>query len=67
MTTILTQGNNDSTRRCDAKCHNAKESGCTCVCGGRYHGAGSSREAQELLQADIEAGRLGEGGPAVVG
>jgi hypothetical protein len=26
--------------RCDAKCYNAKEPGCTCVCGGRNHGAG---------------------------
>jgi hypothetical protein len=26
--------------RCDAKCHDAKEPGCDCICGGRNHGVG---------------------------
>lgn len=28
------------TRRCDAKCYNGKHARCTCICGGRNHGAG---------------------------
>lgn len=40
--TIMTQGNSDGERRCDATCHKAKKAGCVCICGGRYHGKGSS-------------------------
>jgi len=36
MATILRVG---AKRRCDARCHGAKQSGCNCICGGRYHGA----------------------------
>jgi len=49
--TIITQANGDgTTRRCDATCHNAKHARCTCICGGRYHGAGN--QAQEMLTRD---------------
>jgi len=27
--------------RCDAKCHNATEDECDCICGGRLHGVGA--------------------------
>lgn len=27
--------------RCDAKCHNAVEPACDCICGGRLHGVGA--------------------------
>jgi hypothetical protein len=50
MATIMTQGNSEGTRRCDGTCHNAKKPKCTCICGGRYHGAG--KMAQELLTRD---------------
>lgn len=50
--TIMTQGDNHSTRRCDGTCHKAKRPECTCICGGRYHGKGSSEAAQEALTAD---------------
>jgi hypothetical protein len=48
--TIMTQGNSDGTRRCDGTCHNATKPKCTCICGGRYHGAGQA--AQERLTRD---------------
>lgn len=60
MTAILVVGNSDGERRCDAHCHEAREPECTCICGGRYHGAGS--RALELVQRDlvdhVELGRI---------
>lgn len=53
-------GNSEGERRCDAKCHNAKEPGCDCICGGRYHGCGNSEIAQGNLQKDCEGGVWGE-------
>lgn len=29
--------------RCDAKCHDAHEPDCDCICGGANHGAGGTR------------------------
>ena len=52
MSTIMTQGDSDGQRRCDATCHKAKKPKCTCICGGRYHGKGSSEAAQEQLTRD---------------
>lgn len=62
MTTIMLVGSSDSreARRCDAKCHAAKKPACDCVCGGRYHGCGNSKVAQEHLQKDSEQGIWGE-------
>jgi hypothetical protein len=38
---LLTQKVGDGpTRRCDARCYNAKGGKCECVCGGRNHCAG---------------------------
>lgn len=50
MATIMTQGNSEGTRRCDGTCHNAKTPKCSCICGGRYHGAG--KQAHEMLTRD---------------
>jgi hypothetical protein len=36
----MSQGSSSGSRRCDAKCYNASTSKCTCICGGRNHGAG---------------------------
>lgn len=60
MTTLLIVGNSESSRRCDAKCHQATEPNCDCICGGRYHGRGT-HTARELLHADVLAGRFGAG------
>lgn len=35
MSTIMKAGN----LRCDATCHSAKGTKCTCICGGKFHGA----------------------------
>jgi hypothetical protein len=33
----------DATRRCDARCYNAKGGKCNCICGGRNHCAGEQK------------------------
>jgi hypothetical protein len=33
--------------RCDAKCHDATEPDCDCICGGRLHGIGSDRAIEQ--------------------
>lgn len=44
MTTLLAFYNSDGcVGRCDAKCYNAKDERCTCICGGANHGAGKSQ------------------------
>lgn len=41
MPTIITAtSGNGKTRRCDARCYNARGKKCTCICGGRNHGVG---------------------------
>ena len=49
MSMIMQSGN----RRCDSVCHSAKGSKCTCICGGRYHGASVNR-SMESERRDIE-------------
>ena len=65
MTTLITAGNSEGSRRCDARCYNAKGPKCDCICGGRNHGAGlqqageNTREmAEEWLSqmAEVAAG-----------
>ena len=44
MATLMTWGNSDGTKgRCDARCHDAKEPECSCMCQGRYHGIGQEQ------------------------
>ena len=39
MTTVMWWGNSDGLKgRCDAKCHEATEPECDCMCGGQFHG-----------------------------
>jgi hypothetical protein len=46
MTTFLsTQTLDETTRRCDANCHNAKKPSCACICGGMNHGKGNKQAA----------------------
>lgn len=52
MATIMAVSNSEGTRRCDGTCHTAKRPKCVCVCGGRYHGVGSTTTAQEMLTRD---------------
>lgn len=57
MATIMSQsfgkGGLGSNRRCDATCHKARKPECGCICGGKYHGKGSSDAAQEALTEDF--------------
>lgn len=50
MATLLTVGNSEGERRCDAKCYDAKAPGCECCCGGANHGKGRA-----AAQANVEA------------
>jgi hypothetical protein len=38
--TLITIGNSEGSRRCDARCYDAKGSNCDCMCGGKNHGKG---------------------------
>lgn len=63
MTTVMTAGNSEGTRRCDATCHDAKGSKCECICGGRNHGVGFERAMENTVKygkAVLE--ELAEGG-----
>lgn len=57
MTTIMSVGNSEGSRSCDASCHNATGPDCDCICRGRYHG--KKDQAQQLLQEDLEKGVWG--------
>lgn len=53
MATVMSWGNSEGTKgRCDAKCHNAKEPKCECMCGGRYHGAGLKDGGVQEIQRE---------------
>lgn len=55
MSTIMSQhgaGGGEKGRHCNATCHRAKKPKCACICGGRYHGVGSSEAAQQMLTKD---------------
>ena len=44
MTTLISyQSSGGDQGRCDAKCYDATEPKCTCICGGRNHGAGKQQ------------------------
>jgi hypothetical protein len=38
--TLITIGNSEGSRRCDARCYDAKGPKCSCCCGGKNHGKG---------------------------
>ena len=60
MTSIIVRTTSDGMRRCDATCHKAKGGKCACICGGLYHGIGSSEEARRLLTENARGGGYGE-------
>jgi hypothetical protein len=64
MVTLLSVGNSEGERRCDARCHQATEPDCDCICGGRYHGCGLA-QAREQLGQDLRDGRYGTGAQAI--
>lgn len=51
MTTLIAVYNSGGlVGRCDAKCYEAHEPTCTCVCGGANHGAGYQRAADNTRE-----------------
>lgn len=51
MTLIeIRDGSGTVVGRCDAKCYNAEQSHCDCVCGGMNHGAGKQRALENTKE-----------------
>lgn len=56
--TLITSTNSEGSRKCDARCYNAKCSICTCICNGKNHGVGrrqaeaNTRKYQEEIIED---------------
>jgi hypothetical protein len=60
VTLISYQSSGGDQGRCDAKCYDATEPDCDCICGGRNHGAGKERAVEntrELAQSWVDAAR----------
>ena len=60
MTLISYQSSGGDQGRCDAKCYDAHEEPCDCICGGRNHGAGREQAIEnmrELAESWIEQAR----------
>lgn len=59
MTLIEVRGGDGKLRgRCDARCYNAREPHCECICGGRNHGVGLQKaieQTREQAEQWIEA------------
>lgn len=55
-------------RRCDAKCYNAHHPGCSCICGGKNHGAGLQQAIDNVRDIFLPAiaERSGAGIPEFV-
>lgn len=51
MTTLIAHYNSEGcTGRCDAKCYNATDVKCDCICGGINHGAGKAKALDNTTQ-----------------
>jgi predicted methyltransferase MtxX (methanogen marker protein 4) len=61
MTTLIAVYNSEGcVGRCDAKCYNAWEPDCDCICQGRNHGAGKQQaidNTRELAESWLEHAR----------
>lgn len=54
---LMTVGNSEGERRCDARCYDATGGTCDCCCGGKNHGAGLKKakaNVQELGEQWLE-------------
>lgn len=59
MTTAIAVYNSEGcVGRCDARCHNATDPACDCICGGRLHGVGAqnavAQNTRDLLGDNTE-------------
>lgn len=51
MTTLIAVYDSDGCKgRCDARCYDATSEICDCVCGGKNHGVGINRAAENTRQ-----------------
>lgn len=51
MTTLIAVYNKSGcVGRCDAKCYDAKNPECDCICGGRNHGAGLQKAIEQTRE-----------------
>ncbi len=61
MTTLISyQSSGGDQGRCDAKCYDAQEPDCDCICGGRNHGAGKQQaieNTRELAESWLDQAR----------
>jgi hypothetical protein len=61
VTTLIAVYNSEGCQgRCDAKCYEAHEEECDCICGGRNHGAGKEQaldNTRELAESWLEQAR----------
>jgi hypothetical protein len=61
VTTLIAAYNSEGCQgRCDAKCYDATEPDCDCICGGRNHGAGKQLaidNTRELAESWLEHSR----------
>lgn len=59
MTTLIYVGNSDGcVGRCDARCYDAHEPDCDCICGGRNHGAGLEQALANTAEMVDPTGEL---------
>jgi predicted methyltransferase MtxX (methanogen marker protein 4) len=61
VTTLIAVYNSEGCQgRCDAKCYEAQEPPCDCICGGRNHGAGLAQavdNTREQAESWLERAR----------
>jgi hypothetical protein len=61
VTTLIAVYNSEGcVGRCDARCYDAAEDECDCICGGRNHGAGKQQaidNTRELAESWLEQAR----------
>jgi hypothetical protein len=61
VTTLIAVYNSEGcVGRCDARCYEAAEPDCDCICGGRNHGAGKQQatgNTRELAESWLEQAR----------
>ena len=61
MTTLIYVGNSEGcVRRCDAKCYDAHEPECDCICGGRNHAVDLQRALGNTQEMVDPTGELRE-------
>ncbi len=54
MTTAIAVYDSDGlVGRCDARCHEAREPECDCICGGRLHGVADRVERDRIMRDEL--------------